>query len=77
MIIPKYAIEKRRVKPTDIKQHIEQLLKLMNEEYSSWCTQLDPDLFLPYLGNFEQSHKEIFKTMLEEHQENVILLFGT
>ena len=54
-------LEKRRVKPTDIKQHIEQLLKLMEQEY--WLDQHDIgivwDMTLPF-------RKELFKEMLEE-----------
>ena len=56
-----HNLEKRRVKPTDIKQHIEQLLKLMEQEY--WLDRHDIDIYgykrLP-------SRKETFKEMLEE-----------
>ena len=59
-----HNLEKRRVKPTDIKQHIEQLLKLMDQEY--WldppCIYMDLDVWdiiLPL-------RKKIFKEMLEE-----------
>ena len=49
-----HNLEGRRVKPTDIKQHIQQLLKLMEQEF--W---IGSDITLPSL-------KTIFKEMLEE-----------
>ena len=50
------VLEERRVKPTDMKQHVEQLLKLMDREY--WLHNHN-NWPLP-------SHEKIFKTMLEE-----------
>ena len=56
-----YVIDDRRIKPTDIVQHIKQLLELMEQEY--WCNQhlLQGDMFMSV-----PLCKEIFKTMLEE-----------
>ena len=45
-----YVIQERRVKPTDIKQHVEQLLMLMVNNYR----------------NQMPSHEEFLKTVLEE-----------
>jgi len=53
-----YVLEGHRVKPTDIKQHVEQLLKLMDQEYCQWLHNRT-NRPLP-------SHEKIFKTMLEE-----------
>ena len=56
-----HNLERCRVKPTDIKQHIEQLLKLMDKEY--WLNRHDIGTFwyrtLP-------SRKKMFKEMLDE-----------
>ena len=54
-------LERRRVKPTDIKQHIEQLLKLMDQEYWLDRHHIDSVWYktLP-------SHKKLFKEMLKE-----------
>ena len=53
-------LEKRRVKPTDIKQHIEQLLELMEQDY--WLDRHDTGIVWKTLA----SRKDIFKEMLEE-----------
>ena len=60
-----YVLEKRRVKPTDIKQHVEQLLKLMDQEYCQWLHNLNN------CGTLLPSHEKIFKTMLEEIPKQV------
>ena len=54
-------LERRRVKPTDIKQHIEQLLKLMDQEYWLDRHHIDSVWYktLP-------SRKKLFKEMLKE-----------
>ena len=58
-----YVLDGRRVKPTDIEEHIKQLLELMEQEYWS-----NPCLTSPRAGDPDIMHlfKEIFKTMLEE-----------
>ena len=60
------VINDRRVKPTDIEQHIKQLLELMEQEY--WSTQHST---VPRIDDRDMVAsvilcKEIFKTMLEE-----------
>ena len=55
-----HNLEKRGVKPTDIKQHIEQLLILMEQEY--W---LDGHV-IGVTDKTRPSCKELFKEMLEE-----------
>ena len=54
-------LERRRVKPTDIKQHIEQLLKLMDQEYWLDRHHIDSVWYktLP-------SRKKLLKEMLKE-----------
>ena len=63
-----YVLDERRVKPTDIEQHIEQLLELMEQEY--WYTQhsTSPCTDGPDGGMSISVHlrKEIFKTMVKE-----------
>ena len=60
------AMDDRMVKPTDMEQHIKQLLELMEQEY--WRTQYptsshtaNPDMVVSV-----PLREEIFKTMLEE-----------
>jgi hypothetical protein len=61
-----YVLDKRRVKPTDIEQHIEQLLELMEQEY--WHTQhsTSPRTDGPDGSMSVLLRKEIFKTMYDE-----------
>ena len=61
------VLENGRVKPTDIEQHIKQLLKLMGEDY--WCIRLTPTVTwhsLPHPELEMSCSEEIFKTILEE-----------
>ena len=53
--------EKRRVKPTNIKQHIEQLLKLMDQEYrlDPPCIYMDLDVWNITLPLRKKKFKEI------------------
>ena len=57
-------LEKRRVKPADIKQHIEQLLEPMEQEY--WLDPPNISMDLDIWNFTLPSRKEMFKEMLEE-----------
>ena len=60
-----YILEKCRVKPTDIEQHIEQLLKSVDKQY--WDDQ-PQSLYVAgiHWSLTVSSHEENFKTMLKE-----------
>jgi len=58
-LVEDYVLEGRRVKPTDINQHVDRLLKLMDQEYCQWQWLHNRNRPLP-------SHEKIFKTILEE-----------
>ena len=61
-----YVIDGRRVKPTDIDQHIKQLLELMEREYWSTPYPISPRTADPDMYMSVPLAKEIFRTMLEE-----------
>ena len=60
------VMDERRVKPTDIQEHIKQLLELMEQQYWSSPFPTSPYTDGPVMIMSPPLCKEIFKTMLEE-----------